>query len=569
MRCMASRQFKISWKGAFILTIIENIARWVSRLTYDEIPEKVSELAKYQFASVMGATFAGARSAPGETLVKAVNDLGDSGPCLTFPDGAKHSMHSALLQNCSLSMALDYDDYLFFGHTGHSAIFVPLAFAQNTDVDSRLLIAAQVAANEVAGRLGASVVIGPHNGQMWGHIHMVGAAVAASKMMGLDEEQTANAIGIALTQPTYSLFPGFMGSQSKILTAAVPAMTGAQAAILAEKGMSGSMEIIEDKDGFWANFSFVPLPFMLEGLGRSWVSETLAFKPYPGCAYVDAAVDALLEILNEFSSKYGRSIKQEEISEIRVNASLLTLAMDRMSKAYNSGFSSDDPLSPESINFSIPLSLAIVIISGKISGDEFSARYLIENSNAIRKIASRVIVEHDPSITIYFLRSLDEALDIAKMARSIDFRMLTGSLPKIRRHIRGVGGVGGIKTISELRQLSSKDWNFIFGLARRILVSRGDAFDLGSVAFERASMPFGARVLLTTVDGKSFEAERMIPRGSPGDPERLEVAREKFLREAKPFLGVRRSKTALNLILSAEERIPQEVAESLCSSKQA
>jgi hypothetical protein len=50
-----------------------------------------------------------------------------------------------------------WDDYLFTGHTGHSAAPAAAVFA--ADPESALL--AQVAANEVAGRLGAALFLGP------------------------------------------------------------------------------------------------------------------------------------------------------------------------------------------------------------------------------------------------------------------------------------------------------------------------------------------------------------------------------------------------------------------------
>ena len=203
------------------MTVIEDVADWVSGLSYDDIPPRVLELARNQVISVLGAIYAGAGCAGGKAVIDTVEKLGGEGPCTVYPGGERRPFYDALLQNCSLSMALDYDDYLFLGHTGHSAVLVPLAMAEMRGVDMRTVLAAQVAANEVAGRLGGTVVLGPHNGQMWAHIHLLGAAAAASKILGLDQQRTADALGIALAEPVYPLFPAFMGPQSKLLTATV------------------------------------------------------------------------------------------------------------------------------------------------------------------------------------------------------------------------------------------------------------------------------------------------------------------------------------------------------------
>ena len=41
------------------------------------------------------------------------------------PTGETTSPHAAVYANAALSMAYDYDDYLFLGHTGHSAVCPP------------------------------------------------------------------------------------------------------------------------------------------------------------------------------------------------------------------------------------------------------------------------------------------------------------------------------------------------------------------------------------------------------------------------------------------------------------
>ncbi|MDD5748603.1 MAG: MmgE/PrpD family protein [Actinomycetota bacterium] len=546
------------------MTEIEKIARWVSSLEYDDIPERVLEISKHQIASVAGAIYAGARSAAGMAVTGAVKNFGGSGEFRLIPNGEMCSFETALLHNCSLSMSLDYDDYLFLGHTGHSSVLVPLILSGERKVDSKTLLTAQVAANEVSGRLGASVVLGPHNGQMWAHIHLAGASVAASKILGLDEERTANAIGIALAEPNYPLFPGFMGPDSKMLTAAIPSMTGAVSAFLSEKGMKGSKSIIEDSRGFWANFSFVPLPFMLSGFGESWVTETIAFKPYPGCAYVDAALDAVFQILNAFKEKKGRDIEPEDVSRIRVKGSLLSVAMDGISRSYSAMWE----LSPSCINFSIPKSIAVAILAGKLTGDEFSSGYLEGNGERIKTLASKVSLEHDPSLTFELIRAIDEAADLARLVGSIDIRSFLASRKELTKYLKSMSALSFSDIISAGRQLSRNDAVFLARLFRSLWF-KAPAFSLADVRFNELKMPFGARVSLETNDGLRFEAESMIPRGAPGDPHRLDVAREKFTREATFYLGKKRAREALEVLLGIEDRSPAEAVEALCVKKRA
>jgi 2-methylcitrate dehydratase PrpD len=542
------------------LSVLEDVAAWVAGLSYEDIPERVLMLARNQVLSVIGAIHAGAGSEAGKAVTRTVEGWGGDGPCAAFPGGHLRPFYSAILQNCSLSMSLDYDDYLFMGHTGHSAVLVPFAVAQMRGATSRDLIVAQVAANEVAGRLGASVILGPHNGQMWAHIHLLSAAAAASRVIGLDAGETADAMGIALAEPVFPLFPGFMGPGSKLLTAAVPALTGTTAAFLAESGMTGSHRILEDPQGFWERFCFLPLPFMFTGLGNAWVTDTIAFKPYPGCAYIDTAADALFEIMEGFEKETGKSIDPDEVQAIDVEACLLTIAMDAMSGGYLERIG----LSPTVINFSIPVSLSIALSAGELSGAQFSEEYLAAGREGILKLAGRISLKHDASLTVRFLKSLDDVLDLKSLFAQLELRSLMGARRRLGEHLSSVGKMGAREALAAWRSLSPKDRSYmrsVFTLRNFLGASTG--YDLGEKRLDELAMPFGARVTLRLEDGKVLEARRQVPRGAPGDPARLQVPVEKFTRESSRFLGEEGAGTATGVLLDVENNSLDRISEAL------
>jgi len=542
------------------LTVIEDIARWSAGLSIEEIPPRVVEIAKSQVLSVLGAIHAGAGCAGGQSVVKTVEGMGVTGPCGTYPGGKGSLMFPAILQNASLSMALDYDDYLFLGHTGHSAVCVPMAVGETLGADTETLITAQIAANELEGRLGGTVVLGPHNGQMWAHIHLLGAAAAASRVLGLDEEKTANAMGIALAEPVYSLFPGFMGPQSKLLIASVPSMTGTTAAFLAANGMTGSRTILEDPQGFWAHFSFMPLPFMMTGLGRAWVTDTIAFKPYPGCAYIDTAMDALFDIMERFEKQLGRPIEPAEVADVKVEASLLTIAMNGMS----AGYMDPSKLSPTNINFSLPVSIALGIIAGKLTGAELTDPFLDENRREIVALAGRVELVHSASLSVRFIKAIDEVTDLEAMLAELDAVSLFKARHKLREHLRRVATMGPREMVNAWQSLNQPEKMLLKSLVSlRGFFGKGPGYDLGQSRLEDLRMPFGARVHVTLRDGTMLEAEKHIPRGGPGDPDRLQVAAEKFVREASGVLGEERAKKAVEVVGSYEKRSLAEIREAL------
>ena len=172
----------------------------------------------------------------------------------------------------------------------------------------------------MAGRLGAALFLGPHNGQFWASIHCASAAVAGAVGMGLDARRTAHALAIALYQPPYGMWPGFMGPQSKLLTAAEPAAAGARAALLAADGVTGALDVIEHPRGVLANLSFAPRPAMFRGLGEVWLTDTLAFKRLPGCAYLQSVGEAAC----------AAGVDAAAVAEVEIDAGWLTCEMESL-----------------------------------------------------------------------------------------------------------------------------------------------------------------------------------------------------------------------------------------------
>src|SRR5438105_13462508 len=242
------------------------------------------------------------------------------------------------------------------GHTGQSAVWAARAIGDVTGASGDDVLAAQIAANEIEGRLGAALFLGPHNGQFWSSIHCAGAAAAAGRLQGLDAGQLAHAIAIALYQPPFGLWPGFMGPDTKLLTAAEPVAQGIRAAALAAAGFSGPLDVIEHRRGLLAHFSYAPRPSMLGGLGEVWLTDTLAYKERPGCAYLQAALDGVLRLREE------NGIEPGDVARVDVRAGWLTTTMEKLAAG--------EPLTGVRVNFSVALSTAVGLTAGRLTHEE-------------------------------------------------------------------------------------------------------------------------------------------------------------------------------------------------------
>lgn len=450
------------------------IAEWSSSLSFDDIPPSAVDKTKLQIMSVLGATAAGARSSKIGAYSAAVQRWsgGGAGPCEFYPGGEPGSLSDAILVNAAASVVHDFDDYLFAGHTGHSAILVPLAIAQmlaaeGSPVSGEEFITAAVAANEAGGRLGASMLFGPHNGQMWSYIHLVGGAVAGAVMLGLDAAETESAIGMAFSQPNYPLIASFMGSDAKALIAAQPCVDGAHGALLAAAGLRGAGAILEDRGGFWAKFQPDAMAKIISGFGEAWVTESLSYKIYPGCAYIDTAMDALFAILGRFEADEGRAMKADEIESIDVEAGFLTTGMETMSGWYRG-----EHISPMNVNFSVALSGSASIVAGELTPAQFEPAFYLDREDEILALAKKWRIENSTELTM---------------------------------------------------EMSGKGFDL-----REILKKQDEA--LAGADFTKYEARFPAVVKLTTTGGETLEERRDIPLGGAGRPadETRQLAEKKY-----------------------------------------
>jgi hypothetical protein len=393
------------------VTICEEIAAWAVGLRVDDLPPSVRERAGLQAMCVAAGRAAGEAAAAPFAAVAPEGPVGE------------------IYRSAAASIAHDWDDYLFMGHTGHSAVPAAAAFAS----DPERALVAQVAANEVAGRLGAALFLGPHNGQFWASIHCASAAVAASVGLGLDAERAAHALAIALYQPPYGMWPGFMGPQSKLLTAAEPGAVGARAALLAADGVTGALDVIEHPRGVLASLSFAPRPDMFGALGSVWLTDTLAFKRLPGCAYLQSVGEAAL----------ASGVEAGQVARVEVEAGWLTCEMEELGRGPD--------LTPIRVNFSATLTTAVALLAGRFTPAELSPVSLGEREPEIRELAARISVVHDPALTARtMLGSLDAGAspdlglrDLLRIRRRLgDANMSEANPgPAVLRALRADGGL--------------------------------------------------------------------------------------------------------------------------------
>jgi len=182
-------------------------------------------------------------------------------------------------------------------HPAAAVVPAALAMAERQGASGAAVLHAVTLGIEVSCRLGNSV-IPDHYRRGW-HITatcgIFGAAAAAGKLLGLDRQHMAWALGHAATQSAGLVES--IGSMSKSIGVGNAAKNGLAAALFAEAGFTAAEQAIEGRYGFAPVTSdSIDLARITDRLGESWEILGNAYKPYPCGVVLFPVIDACLEL---------------------------------------------------------------------------------------------------------------------------------------------------------------------------------------------------------------------------------------------------------------------------------
>jgi len=274
-------------------------------LAFDDIPTEVVERTKLLFLDYLGVAFGGAQVAESSgPIIDGVRELaaGAPGDASVLGGCAPLPAHYAALINATLAHSMDFDDTHREGilHIGTPLLSTLLALAEGSGASGRELLTAAVAGYDVIGKLarahgGAVHARGFHPTATTG---IFGATAAGARLLGYTPEQTANALGLNVSQSAGSLQFLANGSWNKRFHTGLTAHNAIVSLVMARHGYVGATEPIEGEAGYLALYAGgeADLAVALDGLGSSFEVMKTAVKPYPCCRYSHATIDALVEM---------------------------------------------------------------------------------------------------------------------------------------------------------------------------------------------------------------------------------------------------------------------------------
>jgi 2-methylcitrate dehydratase PrpD len=282
----------------------QRLANYAVNLRYGQIPSEVIERAKACILDILTVSLYGSTKPWSKAVVSFVRGARATGRSTVLGQKWKTNAGQATLANGAMAHAFELDNVRQPGagvHPGATAFLPALAMAEETRADGKALLTAFVAACEVVSRIGVAAgnsleKRGFHAPALTGTF---GGAVAAGRLLGLDEKRMVSALGIA---GSYS--GGLMefshckeGAMIKRLHLGKAAEGGVNAALLASKGFAGPQSVLEGKFGFCRVFSDSPqMAALTRGLGRDFESMNIGIKRYACHINAHAPIDGLTEL---------------------------------------------------------------------------------------------------------------------------------------------------------------------------------------------------------------------------------------------------------------------------------
>ena len=343
--------------------VVETFAQWAVAYRQQAITPEVAHHAKRAIIDWTAALYPGAVLAPATMFETALaEELGHGKARLAL--GQPATTRAAAFINGSAAHTAEVDDIFRDGiyHPGAPTIAAALALAQTIGASGADLMRAVIVGYEISTRIGATM--GRDHYKYFhntGTIGCFGAAAAAAELLKLDKAQFANALATVATFSAALQQAFRMDSHSKPLHAGRAAEAGITAALGAQQGLLGSLDVLEGDAGYgkalrhgntapdWAA--------AVATLDRDFHINRMTFKNHACCGHSFAAIDGAQHLYKKLG------VSPEQIRRIHLGAYRATLDV--------AGY--DQPHTPAEARFSVKYCVATALTHGNVRLAAFEA----------------------------------------------------------------------------------------------------------------------------------------------------------------------------------------------------
>lgn len=373
-------------------SLSEQAAAWIQSLKYEDLPSEVVASAKLRLLDSLGLMLIAGAGPFGDAIVRGVGAMGGGDDSSIIGAGKRTSAMLAAMANGALAEALQFDDThneTIIHATSPTAAAV-LAVGEMIGAPGRDVLTAFAGGTELTCRIGV-VAPGQFHGRglhPTGIIGTFGATYAVCKLMSLDRETTAAALGHAASFASGILACWEDGTDTQFLHPGWSAHAAIAAACYARAGLTGPKAAIEGRFGLFASHiqdkGYKPdFGRMTRNLGSLWESLNTSFKPYPAAHIIHPFLDAILYLHRQEGLRAGQVKK----ITIRPAAYMIGVMCEPAAEKLA-------PKTPAHGRVSLQYSLAEALCRGRLDGSAYSEQDVRDPE--ILALARKIGYEADP-----------------------------------------------------------------------------------------------------------------------------------------------------------------------------
>ena len=345
-------------------SLAEILGETIASLTAATLPAAVKRKCEDLLVDVAGLCV----TARNEDYIKsALAGLDDDGPCTAIGHARTLSAAGAAFLNGTAAHGEDFDDTFEGGpvHAGAAIVPAVLAACERHRPDGAAALLGIAVGTEVMCRLStvapkAVHKAGFHPTAIFG---AMGAAAGVGAALGLNAKQLVDALGIAGSMASGIIEYLTDGAWTKRLHPGWAAQSGLRAALLARAGFFGPRTVFEGVHGLFHGFAHTTrgdYDALIGDFGRRWVTETLAFKPYPCGTMAHPYIDCAKRLA-------ARGVKPAEVKEL-----VCEVAEGTVHRLWEPLAAKQRPPNGYAAKFATPFILATGFVKGGVGLDAFT-----------------------------------------------------------------------------------------------------------------------------------------------------------------------------------------------------
>jgi len=290
------------------MSIIQQMVENVLDTKYENFDRETLDYARIRIIDTIGAIIGGVNSSGSDMILDMVRDWGGKEESTILPVGDKVPSANAALVMGIMARSNDFEPAggpaingkKYPGHYSATTVPTALTIAEKLGKSGKDLITALILGDDLAGRIGVAGAAPWDIG--WdpaGLCSRFGATAVAGKLMGLNEEQILNGLGIVLNQLSGTMQAAYDYTHSFKIPQGIAAWNGIISAELAARGFTGPKDPLQSKFGYFRQYCREIEPeIMTQDLGKKFYADD-EFKLYPCCRRNCGSIESTLKLIQE------------------------------------------------------------------------------------------------------------------------------------------------------------------------------------------------------------------------------------------------------------------------------